>query len=102
MATLFSLISLLGGSSFRAVARGRRKNSNKAAPRRGGLHIPPLVYVIGVALWAVATIARSPQRAPGAVRDAGPENMMSPPTHWDDVDQRSDESFPASDPPGLR
>lgn len=34
------------------------------------------------------------------VRAAGPENMQTPPKRWDMVDQQSDESFPASDPPG--
>jgi hypothetical protein len=34
------------------------------------------------------------------VRDAGVENMDHPPKRWDMVDQQSDESFPASDPPG--
>lgn len=34
------------------------------------------------------------------VRGAGPENMENPPKRWDIVDQQSDESFPASDPPG--
>jgi hypothetical protein len=33
------------------------------------------------------------------VRDAGPEAMENPPNSWDDVDEASDESFPASDPP---
>ena len=34
------------------------------------------------------------------VRNAGPEAMRSDPPRWDNVDQQSDESFPASDPPG--
>ncbi|MFT5776315.1 hypothetical protein [Hyphomonas sp.] len=34
------------------------------------------------------------------IRPAGPENMENPPEEWDEVDQESDESFPASDPPG--
>lgn len=34
------------------------------------------------------------------VRDAGPQNMETPPRRWDMVDETSDESFPASDPPG--
>jgi hypothetical protein len=33
------------------------------------------------------------------VRDAGPDAMANPPRTWDDVDETSDESFPASDPP---
>jgi len=34
------------------------------------------------------------------IRPAGPENMEHPPETWDEVDEESDESFPASDPPG--
>jgi hypothetical protein len=35
-------------------------------------------------------------------RDAGPENMRDDDgTVWDEVDQGSDESFPASDPPSY-
>jgi hypothetical protein len=33
------------------------------------------------------------------VRSAGTEGMRSDPKRWDKVDQASDESFPASDPP---
>jgi hypothetical protein len=33
------------------------------------------------------------------VRPAGPESMEQPPEQWDRVDEESDESFPASDPP---
>jgi hypothetical protein len=33
------------------------------------------------------------------VRDAGPEAMENPPKTWDEVDEASGQSFPASDPP---
>ncbi|WP_298199087.1 hypothetical protein [Novosphingobium sp.] len=34
-------------------------------------------------------------------RHAGSEAMRSDPPEWDRADQASDESFPASDPPGT-
>lgn len=34
------------------------------------------------------------------VRPAGPGAMRDPPRRWDGLDEQSDESFPASDPPG--
>jgi len=38
----------------------------------------------------------------GAARSAGPEAMRDPPREWDEADQASDESFPASDPPAVK
>lgn len=34
------------------------------------------------------------------VRPSGPEAMRNQPEEWDIVDEQSDGSFPASDPPG--
>lgn len=38
-----------------------------------------------------------PKDAPVQVRSAGPEAMADAPKDWDETDQASDESFPASD-----
>jgi len=38
---------------------------------------------------------------PVEVRNAGPAAMADEPPHWDAVDQASDESYPASDPPAA-
>jgi hypothetical protein len=37
----------------------------------------------------------------GAARQAGPDAMRDPPRSWTKVDEASDESFPASDPPAF-
>lgn len=66
---------------------------------------------VGYALAATRPGDRSARRArlpaPSAhgagdgnvVRQSGPELMADPPRDWDEVDETSDESFPASDPP---
>jgi hypothetical protein len=38
----------------------------------------------------------------GAARSAGPDAMRDPPSDWTKVDEASDESFPASDPPAVK
>ena len=38
----------------------------------------------------------------GNVRPAGPAAMRDPPEEWTKVDEASDESFPASDPPAVK
>lgn len=68
---------------------------------------PTRLAIVMLAVAAVPLLARLTRRpppgpairAPQKVRPAGPENMQSPPKDWDKVDEESDESFPASDPP---
>lgn len=43
-----------------------------------------------------------PQHATNPVRDAGPAAMRDPQSaNWSEVDEASDQSFPASDPPAT-
>lgn len=49
--------------------------------------------------WKQASQEILAERA-GLVRAAGPGQMDSPPETWDMIDEQSDQSFPASDPPG--
>lgn len=42
-----------------------------------------------------------PLGSSGSARSAGPDAMRDPPKQWDGIDQASDESFPASDPPAT-
>ncbi len=71
------------------------------------------VAAAGAALFAFGRRARNGEQpaaalesgttepGPGAARAAGPEAMRDPPEDWEKVDQASDESFPASDPPAV-
>ena len=47
-----------------------------------------------------AAYAEGQPEGPGAIRDAGPDAMAGKDDRkWTKVDEESDESFPASDPP---
>lgn len=62
--------------------------------RRGGGDIP------APALERGKTVP-GPVGQSGAARSAGPDAMRDPPADWGRVDQASDESYPASDPPAI-
>lgn len=55
---------------------------------------------VGLAARAIVKLTSRPRPRPATIRNAGPAEMRDPPTDWDAVDERDDESFPASDPPG--
>lgn len=66
--------------------------------RRGriGLDHDPMAAAFGRGRTVPGPVGQS-----GAARSAGPEAMRDPPRDWEKVDQSSDESFPASDPPSV-
>lgn len=69
------------------------------------------LIAVGVAIWQIMR-QKSRSKAPVAfaedegqtgnfaqVRNAGAASMRSDPPEWDEIDEASDASFPASDPP---
>ncbi len=50
---------------------------------------------------AFAGSTKGPDDNFSKVRDAGPHEMANAPRSWNKVDEASDESFPASDPPST-
>jgi hypothetical protein len=79
------LISLLAAAGLVYAAYTMLSDRNHAPrPRR---HLPP------------PRPGSSGAADDNTVRDAGRENTLRPLQDWDEVDEASDESFPASDPP---
>jgi len=92
-------------------ASGRRLPRDPA-PRTLSRDLPPKTRASGRASKLPDTAAAGhsgeasaagmrPASGEVADRPAGPESMEFPPEQWDQVDQASDESFPASDPPAY-
>jgi hypothetical protein len=75
-------------AGFAAIVLGRRWRG------RGAGEVPAPALERG-------KTAPGPVGQSGAARSAGPEAMRDPPQDWGRVDQASDESFPASDPPAV-
>jgi hypothetical protein len=66
--------------------------SRKLSRSRGGNPSAPALSQGG---------APGPVGNSGNVRASGPAAMRDPPKNWSKVDEASDESFPASDPPNF-
>jgi hypothetical protein len=66
-----------------------------------GLGYLTLSLIAGGAPQGDRTAAPAVRRGTPPVRPAGAETMRDPPPDWDKVDEGSDESFPASDPPAY-
>jgi hypothetical protein len=61
-----------------------------------------LGFLLGRRAARPRVVAPRPRPPAPPVRDAGPESMADrEPRGWDEVDEGSDESFPASDPPSY-
>ena len=94
------------------MAWSRNRHRSSPAPARRWRASPPPCSPAGA--WSgngeedvpAAALERGktapgPVGQSGAARSAGPEAMRDPPADWERIDQASDESFPASDPPAV-
>ena len=95
---LWILAAIAAGVAALAVlGSGRRQGDadwRRLDERRGGRR--------RAAAWAPDVRLAPDHPVSGGLRPAGPEAMRTRPRRrWDEVDQASDESFPASDPPSY-
>ncbi len=86
--TLPRLLLLMGGLALVSTLVRPKRQAAGYAPRR------PLPGPAPA--WDPK--AEGASRTEDAVRPAGKDAMRDPPKRWDEVDEGSDESFPASDP----
>ncbi len=92
--TLPRLLLLMGGLAL--VSAMAREGGRRVRAGDGPRLPPPLPLPDPAPAWDPSVRDRS--GSDNAVRPAGKDAMRDPPTRWDEVDEASDESFPASDP----
>jgi hypothetical protein len=72
--------------------------------RQVALLVASAIVLSGLAAYGVRRMSQPRPCRPAPptfrIRPAGPEVMDNPPEEWDIIDEQSDASFPASDPPG--
>jgi len=78
--------ALAGGIGYLATTLWRRRDSGSGPGARAAI---------------TGTGGHGAVGQSGAARSAGPAAMRDPPADWSKVDEASDESFPASDPPAV-
>ncbi|SER44827.1 hypothetical protein SAMN05216548_11913 [Faunimonas pinastri] len=87
--------SLIVGAAFAIAAWHDRRRGERAGERQDA-------SAANAALDPADPAASLPPGTYGQVRAAGPESMRDGDVkRWDQVDEGSDESFPASDPPAY-
>jgi len=80
--------ALTAGLGYLATSLWRRRNEDQSGHAGGGAALS-------------GTGGHGAVGTSGAARSAGPDAMRDPPSEWSKVDEASDESFPASDPPAI-
>jgi hypothetical protein len=114
------VVEEVSGVSFAEAQRVKPAERPEPEPEPESGSALAWILVAGVLGYAAGRLRRSPRIvepapiAPAAltlvpgetggfsqVRDAGPQAMRDPQPHWSAIDEASDESFPASDPPAM-